>query len=124
MGPIELLNFKRESMLPKQSILLTTDPHDPRLEDRRGADVQSVPQNEIYLVLDPRDDEKLFQRPVRTQYIHANCGNITTMNEEIAETYARDPSFYGYTYCCTCMMHRPVGEDGEFTWLDGTKVGT
>lgn len=31
---------------------------------------------------------------------------------------ARDPSFYGSTYCCGCRMHRPVGAAGEFTWLD------
>jgi hypothetical protein len=47
------------------------------------------------------------------------------MGQAIAETYARDPKFYGATYCVHCDMHRPVGPDGEFVW-DGTdeKVGT
>lgn len=31
---------------------------------------------------------------------------------------ARDPSFYGATYCVGCRLHRPVGKHGEFTWLD------
>lgn len=53
------------------------------------------------------------------------CGSVTTMGIELAETYARQPDFYGATYCATCMMHRPVGAYGEFVW-DGTneKVGT
>ena len=41
----------------------------------------------------------------------------------IAATYARDPKFYGATFCINCRMHRPVGPDGEFVWDDGTKVG-
>lgn len=32
----------------------------------------------------------------------------------LAETYAREPGFYGSTYCCSCRMHRPVGAGGEF----------
>jgi hypothetical protein len=118
MGLIELLNFKRNSMLPRESILLTTDPNDPRLCCE--IDSKSVPQHLVYLVLDPTDDNKLFKCPIRTQYKHQNCGNITTMNIEIAETYAREPTFYDVTYCSTCMMHRPVG---EFYWLDGKQVG-
>lgn len=58
------------------------------------------------------------------------CGTMTTMPAGIAETYARDPGFYGATYCCGCRMHLPVGERGEFTWADehgrdtGVRVGT
>jgi hypothetical protein len=38
---------------------------------------------------------------------------------------ARFPAFYGNTYCARCNLHRPVGEAGEFVWLDdGSKVGT
>jgi hypothetical protein len=45
------------------------------------------------------------------------CGTVTTMGLALAETYARDPLFYGATYCCGCMKHLPVE---EFVW-DGTK---
>lgn len=48
--------------------------------------------------------------------IDKGCGAVTTMNEAIAETYARQPHFYGSTYCVGCGMHRPVGEHGEFVW--------
>lgn len=50
------------------------------------------------------------------------CGATTTMNRTIAETYARDPHFYGSTYCTTCRMHLPVA---EFVWEDdGSAVGS
>ena len=55
--------------------------------------------------------------------LESGCGTTTTMGEQIAATYARDPEYYGATYCCHCQKHFPVGEDGEFEWLDGSKVG-
>ena len=46
------------------------------------------------------------------------------MSQAIAETYARDPGFYGSTFCTACGGHFPVGAEGEFVWDDGTgKVG-
>lgn len=44
------------------------------------------------------------------------CGTRTTMPRAIAETYARDPNYYGRTFCCGCGKYLPVGEDGEFIW--------
>lgn len=50
------------------------------------------------------------------------CGTVTTMGLALSETYARDPSFYGATYCCGCSMHLPVA---EFVWTaDGKVVGS
>jgi len=46
------------------------------------------------------------------------------MGMALAETYARDPKFYGSTFCTRCGTHFPVGEFGEFEWEDGSKVGT
>jgi hypothetical protein len=44
------------------------------------------------------------------------------MGLALCETYARNPKFYGSTYCATCQMHKPVG---EFTWIeDGEVVGS
>ena len=45
------------------------------------------------------------------------CGTMTKMPVRIAETWARDPSFYGRTFCARCGVYRPVE---EFVW-DGTK---
>jgi hypothetical protein len=50
------------------------------------------------------------------------CGTRTTMGNDLSETYARDPKFYGATFCCGCNKHLPVD---EFVWY-GTdeKVGS
>ena len=103
---------------------VTSDPNDPRLT--RGVDDEPRDQAEAYLVLSDEERAKGFVRPLRTKYLHTVCGTVTTMGLAIAETYARDPNFYGATYCVHCAKHRPVGEHGEFVWDDGSgqKVGT
>lgn len=99
---------------------VTSDPSDPRLT--RGVDEVPVSQAEMYLVLSDEERAKGFVRPVRRTYVHvAGCGSATTMGQAIAETYARQPKFYGSTYCVTCRLHRPVG---EFNWEDGSTVGS
>lgn len=95
----------------------TSDPTDPRLG--RGADSAPVPQNEVYLVLSDEERTKGWVRPYRDAYWHATCGAKTTMGRALSETYARDPKFYGATYCATCSMHRPVG---EFRWYADNQV--
>lgn len=67
-----------------------------------------------------------FWTQARLDDIGHGCGSVTTMSLPIAETSAREPRFYGSTYCCTCARHLPVGVDGEFVWDDGTgqRVGT
>jgi len=108
----------------------TSDRGDPRLG--HGSDTAPVPMNDVYLVLSEEDRAKGFVRPVRQSYRHRDpgCEAVTTMSRAIAETYARDPAFYGATYCTGCRMHRPTGAEGEFTWMDaagndtGELVGT
>jgi hypothetical protein len=101
----------------------TTDPDDPGLT--HGSDETPVGLSPVYLVLSESERARGFVRPFRRGYIHDTCGSLTTMGQAIAETYARNPGFYGSTFCVACQMHRPVGAGGEFTW-DGTdeKVGT
>lgn len=100
---------------------ITSDRNDPGL---RKIDPDSGMQ-QSYLVLSEEELAKGFVRPVRTRYRHLTCGTITRMGQAIAETYARDPHFYGGTYCVGCQGHFPVGPEGEFVW-EGTdlKVGT
>jgi hypothetical protein len=66
-----------------------------------------------------------FWRQADIDRIGKGCGVATTMAQDIAETYARKPDFYGGTFCVGCGKHLPVGEQGEFVW-DGTdeRVGT
>ncbi len=94
---------------------VTSDRTDPRLIAGQGKGPAG--QNEVYLVLSDEERAKGFVRPVRHGYIHRRgCGSVTTMGQALAETYARDPKFYGATYCCGCRTHKPVA---EFDW-DGT----
>lgn len=95
---------------------VTTDPSDPRLT--HGPDDEPCEQADTYLVLSTEERARGFVRPLRLSYWHVPCGKVTTMGGAIAETYARDPGFYGATYCAHCRMHCPVGEQGEFHWVD------
>jgi hypothetical protein len=112
----------------KRQISETTDGKPPR----DGFENASAPspidpktgQHESYWVLSKEERAKGFVRPVRTQYVHLKCGAVTNMGMALSETYARDPQYYGATFCATCGCHFPVGVDGEFEWLDGQKVGT
>lgn len=83
-------------------------------------------QQRDYIVLSDAERARGFVRPVRRSYIHLPCGTVTTMGLAIAETYARNPAFYGGTFCTGCGQHFPVGEHGQFDWdgEPGVKVGT
>lgn len=96
---------------------LTTDPNDPRLT--RGVDATPVKQAEVYLILSEEERQRGFVRPVRRAYTHRTCGTVTTLGLALCETYARDPKFYGSTYCVHCSKHLAVA---EFNWVekDGT----
>lgn len=45
--------------------------------------------------------------------VNNGCGGTTSMPQAIAETYARDPSYYGATFCVACNRHIRVA---EFVW--------
>lgn len=75
-------------------------------------------QHEDYWVLSKEERAKGFVRPVRRTYVHEKCGTATIVSTAIAETYARDPKFYGGTFCCHCRAHFYVS---EFIWDDGSK---
>ena len=103
----------------------TSDRNDPRIIAAKKdgiVDFSPVPQNEMYLVLSDEERAKGFVRPFRNKYVHTICGAETRMGTALSETYARDPKFYGATYCVHCQMHKPVG---EFKWsADGESVGS
>jgi len=111
---------------------LTTDPSDPRLiYGADPVDGEPVPQADMYLVLSEEERARGFVRPVRRSYWHEACATVTTMAPAIAETYARNPAYYGSTYCCKCAKHLPVGPGGDFYWdkpdtdpRSAPKVGT
>ncbi len=47
------------------------------------------------------------------------CGHATTMAQGIAETYAKNPQFYGSTFCIFCCKHLKVE---EFVWEGSDEV--
>lgn len=96
---------------------VTTNRDDPGL---REIDPTTGMQKS-YIVLSVEERRKGFIRPLRDVYKHDKCGSQTTMGSAIAETYARNPKFYGGTYCATCRDHFPVA---EFHWLDGEVLGS
>lgn len=107
---------------------LTTDHNDPGLKQIRPDGQQAS-----YLVLSDEERAKGFVRPVCRSYTHLKCGAVTTMGQAIAETYARDPKFYGGTFCCHCGSHFRLREfdpkterwEPAFLWTrDSTPVGS
>jgi hypothetical protein len=101
---------------------LTTDPNSPCLRKIKGNGQQAC-----YLVLSDEERAKGFVRPVRHSYKHLKCGGVTTMAQALSETYARNPKFYGGTFCCGCGTHislRTVN-GWQFVWEpDGEPVGS
>jgi hypothetical protein len=99
---------------------LTTDPNDPDLRI-----VEPNGQNKKYLILSEEERAKGFVRPVYRKYVHLKCGGVTQMGQALCETYARDPTFYGATYCAICGTHfRLIDDSGKRTFLwDGTTLG-
>lgn len=97
---------------------VTDDRNDPGLKNIGPDGMQ-----ETYLVLSEEERAKGFVRPLRRAYIHKKgCGAHTRMGLELCETYARDPKFYGATYCVGEGSHFPVA---EFVWVeDGEQVGS
>jgi len=69
----------------------------------------------------PGENNSVTGRFWTKEQLNSGCGAMTTMHISIAETYARDPKFYGSTFCVKCQKHLPVA---EFKWLDGTEVGS
>lgn len=112
------------------------------VEKVRAEQTDATGQHKGYVVLCPDERAKGFVRPYRDAYKHvgasrrmvndmneefdgprlSGCGSVTTMGIALSETYARDPSFYGSTFCVRCNRHFPVV---EFIWTaDGQAVGS
>jgi hypothetical protein len=63
-----------------------------------------------------------FWKQEQLDKVGKGCGSETRMGTALSETYARQPTFYGATYCVSCQMHLPVD---EFIWVaDGERVGS
>src|SRR5437763_905587 len=102
---------------------LTTDPQEAR---NSGIDPQTGQQNK-YVVLSDEERAKGFVRPFRDCYRHLKCGSDTYMGRTLSETFARDPKFYGGTFCVGCKTHFPLrtADGWQFVWTaDREPVGS
>jgi len=90
---------------------------DPTPEERERfpdfAKIEVFPESE-------RPKTERFWEQSELDKVGKGCGAVTGMASALAETYARQPDFYGGTFCVACRTHLPVGADGS----DGPKVGT
>lgn len=103
-------------------VTLSGNPAEPGTE-HMGAPAPIDPATGMhgdYWVLSEDERAKGFVRPVRDTYAHTSCnGSLTRMGRSLAETYARDPKFYGATFCCMCRQHYPVA---QFVWAGTSEV--
>lgn len=106
----------------EQGIIDTASGKEPKNFEAGAPDPEPLPggggQHKDHWVLSRHERQQGFIRPVRRSYVHLKCGVETHMGQAIAETYARDPFFYGSTFCAGCGGYFPVGANGEFVWGD------
>lgn len=95
---------------PKYPLLDLTDDQKERFGDD-WAKYEKYPESES-----PKVGK--FWTQAQLDSIGKGCGAATIIAPEIAETFARNPHFYGSTYCTFCMKHLPVD---EFVWA-GTDI--
>ena len=67
----------------------------------------------------PKTEGKGLGRFWTEKELNSGCGAETTMSQSIAETYARDPKFYGSTFCVHCKDHFLVK---GFTWSNSDEL--
>jgi hypothetical protein len=97
-----------------QRVLTTGEPV-PEDGSHRTIDPKTGMQRD-YVVLSAEERAKGFVKPVRYVYTHNACGYTTKVSTDLAETCARNPSFYSGTFCVHCKAHFPLA---QFTWSDG-----
>jgi hypothetical protein len=115
-----------EGIFGGSRVMITTDPTHPGLRQ-----LQPNRQRVAYLVLPDEEIQLGLIRPLRLSYQHVVCGRVTRIGLTIAQTFARQPSFYTSTFCAACKGHFPltVHDDSgaipefQFFWEDSSPVG-
>lgn len=106
-------SYRHVGEKPKYSLRDLTDEEKERYGSENYVKFEVYPES-----MSPRTGRFWTQK----QLDNKGCGTVTKMGRELSETYARNPHFYGATYCVGCQMHRPVR---EFVWdVDGETVGS
>lgn len=100
-------SYRHVGKAPKYPLRDLTDEEKERYGDYGYVKFEVYPEDKL-----PQTGRFWTQKELSNK----GCNTITTMGQAIAETYARNPHFYGATYCVHCQMHLPVD---EFVW-EGT----
>jgi hypothetical protein len=136
----EDIRIKSLPPVDRSARVLTNGKSEIDMPDYRETDTTG--QQKAYVVLSPEERAKGFVRSVRRSYVHVGklqqmenpdhpsgvtqewemrvggCNRTTTMGLALAETYARDPSFYSDTFCSHCAHHFPLD---QFVWKGTTE---
>jgi hypothetical protein len=91
---------------PKYPLRDLTEEEKERLKGSGYAKYEPYPESESPVLGSYWTQERL-------DAVGKGCGTLTKMSREISETYARDPKFYGGTFCIGCRKHLPLA---EFRW--------
>lgn len=91
---------------PKYKLRDLTKEELERYEKFKYVKYEAYPENESLVT-------GMYWTQENLDKIDKGCGVETTMGSALAETYARDPSYYGSTFCAGCGRHLPVS---EFVW--------
>jgi hypothetical protein len=104
--------YKHVGINPKYPLRDLTDEEEERYAEYGYVKYEEYPKSESSVV---------GRFWTQSDLNNLGCGVLTSMSNDLAETYARDPKFYGKTFCICCGGHFPVE---EFEWLDGEIVGS
>jgi len=103
------LSYVHIGARPKHPLRDLTDDEKERYKDCDYFKFEEYPESESCIV-------GKFWTKLKLDHGHG-CRSHTKMDIKLAETYAREPKFYGSTFCCICSQHFPVE---EFVW-EGTE---
>lgn len=62
-----------------------------------------------------------FVRPLRLRVLHIFCGRPSAVMAGQAEDLAKDPASWSTCWCGVCGRRLPIE---QFTWVDGSPVGS
>lgn len=91
----------------------------PKNTTRPLTDEEKERHGDDYAVFEPYSDAEATGKVGRfwtNAQLSSGCGCVTVMSRVIAETLARDPTFYSAGFCMGCGKHVP---NSELVW-DGT----